>query len=192
MMLYVRHFPLKVELANSYVACDSATGTAWLIDVGEVSHRLIDWVRAVGVRVCGVFITHGHHDHCAALQEYRALFGPIPVYAAASGRWLSGQTQPLVDGATLQLGSLRALVFETPGHTPDHLMLYVPQGRALFSGDALFAGSVGGTSSIEAKSLQLSRIREKVFSLPSDVRIYPGHGPVTTVAIERSWNPFFG
>ena len=75
-------------------------------------------------------------------------------------------------------------------HTPDHIMVYFPEQKILFSGDALFAGSVGGTHSEKARRTQLETIREKVLTLPPDVRIYPGHGPPTTVQVERKANPF--
>ncbi|MCX7625781.1 MAG: MBL fold metallo-hydrolase, partial [Candidatus Sumerlaeaceae bacterium] len=80
MVLYVRHFRLTCELANSYVACDGATGEAWLVDVGEVSERLVEWVRHTGARLKAIFITHSHYDHNAGVAAYLERFSGVTVY----------------------------------------------------------------------------------------------------------------
>jgi glyoxylase-like metal-dependent hydrolase (beta-lactamase superfamily II) len=80
-------------------------------------------------------------------------------------------------------------VLATPGHTPDSLSLSFP--GVVFTGDALFAGSVGGTGSPRNASQQIEAIRKHIFALPDDYEIHPGHGPASTVAVERGCNPFF-
>ncbi len=190
MSLYVRHFRLTCELANTYVACDGDTGVAWLVDVGEMSQRLIEWIHRAGLRIEGIFITHAHYDHNGAVETYTSLF-PQATVLGGSEACAPGKTTVLSDGATVHIGNQKALVLSVPGHTPEHLVLYVPSAGVLFSGDALFAGSVGGTSSEKARTDQLEAIRSKIFSLPPHVVIYPGHGPPTTVRIESQANPFF-
>ncbi len=189
MALYVRHFRLTCELANSYVACDGASGEAWLVDVGEMSERLIAWLKATELRVSGIFITHAHYDHNGAVADYLELLGDIPVYGGSKA--CGGSSTVVVkDGDNLHLGQQPAQVLATPGHTPEHLMLYFPEAKVLFSGDALFAGSVGGTNSEALRQQQRDALCQKVLTLPDDVSIYPGHGPPTSVAIERAANPF--
>ncbi|NLT59553.1 MAG: MBL fold metallo-hydrolase, partial [Candidatus Hydrogenedentes bacterium] len=84
---------------------------------------------------------------------------------------------------------LAGRVLATPGHTPDALSLAFP--GMVFTGDALFAGSVGGTASPALARQQLDAIRNHIFSLPADTEIHTGHGPSSTVAIESRYNPFF-
>jgi len=181
---------MTVELANTYVVCDGATCEAWLVDVGEMSERLLAWVDSCGLKVTGLFITHAHHDHNGAVEAYRSHFPSVPVYGG-SAACAAGCTTVVADGQKLRLGQEDAGVLATPGHTPEHVMLYFPDGGVLFSGDALFAGSVGGTFTQSAREQQIDVIRRKVLTLPADVRIYPGHGPMTTVRVEREGNPFF-
>ncbi|MGB9692795.1 MAG: hydroxyacylglutathione hydrolase family protein [Candidatus Sumerlaeaceae bacterium] len=190
MGLYVRHFRLTCELANTYVACDGATGVAWLVDVGEMSDRLIDWIRQSRLRVVGIFITHAHYDHNGAVDSYIRLFPGAKVYGGSQA-CAPGKTMTVSDGTPLEIGSVGAVAFHVPGHTAEHMVLYVPSAGVLFSGDALFAGSVGGTSNEAAKHHQLEALRQKVLALPPTVVIYPGHGPPTSVRIESQANPFF-
>jgi glyoxylase-like metal-dependent hydrolase (beta-lactamase superfamily II) len=87
------------------------------------------------------------------------------------------------------VGQLTGTVFSTPGHTPDSLSLAFP--GVIFTGDALFAGSIGGVSSETDRTLEIDSIRKHIFSFPEDYEIHPGHGPASTVGIERRFNPFF-
>lgn len=189
MALYVRHFRLTCELANTYVACDEASGEAWLVDVGEMSQRLLAWLKEVGVRVSGIFITHAHYDHNGAVEQYLEHLGELPLYGGSKACG-GARTIVLNQGDRLELGRERAEVIATPGHTPEHLMLYFPEAKVLFSGDALFAGSVGGTNSEALRQQQRDALCQRVLTLPDDVWVYPGHGPPTSVGIERAGNPF--
>lgn len=190
MVLYVRHFRLTCELANSYVACDGFSGEAWLIDVGEMSERLVHWVIETGVRLTGIFITHSHYDHNGGVAAYSERFPDVKVYGGSLA-CAGDRTIVVQGGEQLAVGETAMKVIALPGHTSDHLALYSPQDRVLFSGDALFAGSVGGTPSEAAKRDLITIIKEKVLSLPDGTVIYPGHGPPTTIGIERRGNPFF-
>jgi len=190
MGLYVRHFRLTCELANTYVVCNAGDGKAWIVDVGEMSARMVEWIKKSRLTIIGIVITHAHYDHNGAVEEYLQTFGEIPVFGGSEA-CAPGRTTVVADGQRLMLGDYEAHIFSTPGHTPDHIMVYFPEQKILFSGDALFAGSVGGTHSEKARRTQLQTIREKVLTLSPDVRIYPGHGPPTTVQVEREANPFF-
>ena len=87
------------------------------------------------------------------------------------------------------MGKLTGRVLATPGHTPEGVSLAFP--GHVFTGDALFAGSVGGTASQANYDQQIAAIRTQVFSLPPETEVHPGHGPSSTVAVERRYNPFF-
>jgi glyoxylase-like metal-dependent hydrolase (beta-lactamase superfamily II) len=94
----------------------------------------------------------------------------------------------LKEGDTVQVGKLNLRVLETPGHTADSLSFVL--GNDVFCGDALFAGSVGGTNSREEYATLIQSIRSQLLPLGDDMVLHPGHGPATTVLIERLFNPF--
>ena len=98
-------------------------------------------------------------------------------------------TRHVVHGDTVRVGNLVGEVLATPGHTPDSISLAFP--GIVFTGDALFAGSVGGTSSPGCAKQQIDAIRRHILSLPDDYEVHPGHGPASTIGIERRGNPFF-
>jgi hydroxyacylglutathione hydrolase len=95
------------------------------------------------------------------------------------------------DGETLEVGSLKLQSLYTPGHAPGHLAFYVESEGLVLSGDALFAGSVGRTDLFGGDMEVLVRsINERLLTLPDETRVYPGHGPRTTIGDERAYNPF--
>jgi glyoxylase-like metal-dependent hydrolase (beta-lactamase superfamily II) len=99
---------------------------------------------------------------------------------------------PLHEGDLLTFGSIRLKVLETPGHTPGHVSLYFAEAKTIFVGDTLFAGSIGRTDFPGGSFDDLIRsVREKIFPLPGDTMVYPGHGPETSVEREKRNNPFF-
>lgn len=185
--MIVKHFLLDVNEANAFIAHCEQTREAMLIDAGELSAAIPDYVEAKGLRLTAIFITHDHYDHTGGLSEAVKHFGAA-VYAG-SPRPGGVKAKVVRQGDTLPLGKLRGAIAATPGHTPDGLSLIFP--GHVFTGDALFAGSVGGTGSPELAAQQLERIRHNLFTLPGDYAVHVGHGPSTTIEIERSFNPFF-
>ena len=97
--------------------------------------------------------------------------------------------EKVAPGMELEIGALRGRVLDTRGHTSDSLSLALP--GMVFTGDALFAGSIGGTGSLGQKQQEITNIREQIFSLPEDWEVHPGHGPSSTVGVEKRFNPFF-
>jgi hydroxyacylglutathione hydrolase len=187
--MIIKHFPIELELANCYLLVDEDTRDALLVDAGEFRSELSDYVAAHGLNVRAIFVTHPHHDHNGAVDEYARIFGVDLIYGG-SGRCAGRRTRVVNDGKTVSAGSITGVALSVPGHMPDLLCLQVPTARAVFTGDSLFAGSVGGTSSAEAREQQLTAIREKLLSLPDEVIVYSGHGPATTIGIERRFNAF--
>ncbi len=194
---------------NGYLVADPATGAAVLVDPGGDGDRLVaavrDAVRAHGLRLEAVWLTHGHLDHVGALAEVKAAFD-LPVYmhpldrqifdyapraAAMYGIPWSPQPAPdreFAEGQELALGTLRFAVMHAPGHAPGHVVIH-GHGVAL-GGDVLFQGSVGRVDLPSADPRAFSRTLDRVAALPSETVVYPGHGPPTTIGRELASNPF--
>ncbi|MHB8611095.1 MAG: MBL fold metallo-hydrolase [Candidatus Dormibacteraceae bacterium] len=191
---------------NSYLVEDEETADAVVIDANFEPQAMIDLVRERGANVKAILLTHADLDHIAGLPALLEAFGPIPVavhaaeqHAVAEGRPMRREfgsaTAPianvvrLVDGERFRAGSLAFDVLHTPGHSPGGVSLKI--GDSLFTGDALFAGSIGRSdfSNSNGKSL-LEGINNKLLSQRDELTVYSGHGPATTIGRERRTNPF--
>ena len=181
------HFRLDVEEANSYIVACPETREALLVDVGEWTPAMEQFLEMQRLRLSQVFITHDHYDHRDGLADVVKRFAPE--VHAGKAEILGIAAAKVGHGDTIGIGALCANVLATPGHTPEGLSLAFP--GHVFTGDVLFAGSVGGTGSAELFQQQLDHIRRHIFSLPGSTEIHPGHGPASTVEIERQYNPFF-
>ncbi len=177
--------------ANCYVVC--AGGDAVVIDPGAEANRVL---KAVGGReVAAILVTHGHSDHVGAVDELVAETGapfmaPHLDLALLEGYVGVPPARLLKNGDRLEFSDISLTVIATPGHTPGSSCFYAP--GVLFSGDTLFAEGVGRTDLPGGSAEALfNSIRERIFSLAGDTIIYPGHGERTTVAREKSSNPFF-
>jgi glyoxylase-like metal-dependent hydrolase (beta-lactamase superfamily II) len=185
--MIVRHFLLNVNEANAFVAHCTRSGEALIIDAGSYDEALVEYVVSTGLNVKYIFITHDHFDHVDGVAAYVDRFSATVLAGLPS---VGGcKAQLLQHGDTVAVGNESGRVLATPGHKPESLSLAFP-GHA-FTGDALFAGSVGGTGSAEDYDTQIEAIRKHLFTLPGDTLLYTGHGPVTTVAVESRYNPFF-
>ncbi|MFQ5427668.1 MAG: MBL fold metallo-hydrolase [Thermodesulfobacteriota bacterium] len=197
--------PLEV---NCYLLWDSDTLEAFIIDPGGDGPLIKDEVNSLGLKVKYVVNTHGHFDHVGADGELRTFYSvPLAIHKAditllknASGHaeifGIKAPPQPspdtfLTNNALLEAGSISLKVIHTPGHTPGGVCLYNEGEGLLFSGDTLFAGSVGRTDLEGGSSEELmNSIKTRLLSLDDNVRVFPGHGPSTTIGDERRHNPF--
>ena len=181
-------FLLDENESNAYVLGCEETHEAILIDAGAPDLRIIDFIEEHALHLTTLLITHDHFDHTGGLHAFTTHFKHLTIVAGkdtAGGR----PCHMVKHGDTLRIGNIKGVILATPGHTPDSISIAFP--GMVFTGDALFAGSIGGTNSDGQKELEISELRKHVLSQPDDVEIHPGHGPASTVAIEREYNPFF-
>ncbi len=191
---------------NCYVIGDGASGA--IVDPGDEAARIALAVEQTGLEIGQILVTHAHIDHVGAVaalaDEYAC---PVLMHAEAEPMLQQLPTQAMMmglrfgkvpavdrhieDGEILEVGSLRLESLYTPGHAPGHLAFYVESEGLVLSGDALFAGSVGRTDLFGGDMEVLVRsINERLLTLPDETRVYPGHGPRTTIGDERAYNPF--
>jgi hydroxyacylglutathione hydrolase len=191
----VRHHPQDPHPSNGYVFFLEGGRRAALVDPAGIPANLLRVLRDGDYRLQYILITHQHADHCDATAEVAAAFPQAQIVmhkldVAAIGT-LASKALEVRDNEELPFGDgVRIRMLHTPGHT-DGSSSYLFQSN-LFSGDTLFAGSVGGAYA-ETSTYEdiLNSIRTKIFTLPGDTVVMPGHGPPTTVALEQAHNPFF-
>jgi len=191
---------------NCYVIGDGEMGA--IVDPGDEATRIALAVEQTGLEICQILVTHAHIDHVGAVgalaDEYAC---PVLMHAEAEPMLEQLPTQAMLmglrfgkvpavdrhieDEEILEVGGLKLKSLYTPGHAPGHLAFYVESEGLVLSGDALFAGSVGRTDLFGGDMEVLMRsINERLLTLPDGTRVYPGHGPRTTIGDERVYNPF--
>ena len=211
--MLVTGFPAGAFAANCYLVASAPGEECVIIDPGQDAQRGIEELLArYRLKPIAVLLTHGHIDHVWSVGPVCGAKG-IPAYIhpadrglladPASGLGLNvGQelfggitfTEPddvreLTDGLTLSLGGVTLTVGHVPGHTPGSVT-FGSEEDSLFSGDLLFAGSIGRTDLPGGDHQQMLKSLARTLTLPDDTRVLPGHGPQTTIGAERRTNPF--
>ncbi len=174
---------------NAYLLWDQDTREAAIFDTGADAAPLLDAVRHHQLEVAAIFLTHSHADHISALG---ALQRELDVEAWSSEFEPVPSTRTFRPGDLFQAGRHFIRTRLTPGHSPGGATFLIEGSvvQAAVVGDALFAGSIGGVRQDYPASLET--IRREILSLPDETILLPGHGPLTTVGLEKAHNPFFG
>lgn len=201
-MLQITTLPVGMLGTNCYVAFSEETRTLYIIDPGGDGDDILGAAAKFRPEKTLVLLTHAHVDHISALGEVTAALKPRTVYLADGDAPLyrspanaippflpAARNLPATAAATD--GDAEFTVLATPGHTPGGAAFYFPAAGVVFVGDSLFAGSVGRTDLPGGSWAQLeASIRQRLFTLPPDTVVYPGHGPATTIGREQSSNPY--
>ncbi len=200
--------PVGLLGCNCSVLGDEVSREAIVIDPGDNVSGISAILERHGLTAKMIVITHAHIDHIGGAEKLRRLTG-APVYMHEADKMLSdhldiqaawlgmetpkdpGIDTPAQEGDVLRAGSIEARVLHTPGHTPGSISLYLPLERKLIAGDTLFRSSVGRTDLPGGDTAQIGRsIRGKLYTLPEDTIVFPGHGETTVIEVEKRANPF--
>lgn len=204
----VGKFVLGPVATNCYIGINEETKECFIVDPATCPPEFVSYIKNAGLTVKAVLLTHGHFDHIMGLDALLKEFS-VPVYAHEAERDLleseqlnssaSMLGQPysfsgadfVTNRQELRIAGFEIRVIYTPGHTVGGCCYYIEKEKALFSGDTLFRGSVGRTDLPTGSMGQLvSSVRDRLFVLPDDTKVYPGHMEETTIGYEKKYNPF--
>jgi hydroxyacylglutathione hydrolase len=207
-MIEILMLPLGPLQTNCYILACTETMTAAVIDPSWNGRSLAATLDEHGYALSHILLTHSHFDHVGGLTELKEE-KPAPIHlhpeaipmleqaVMSAAFWnirIAAPPPPdemLADGQVFQIGQLTVYVLFTPGHAPGHVSFYLPEHGVLFSGDALFQGSIGRTDLPGGDhALLLRSIRQKLLPLPDETQVLSGHGPATTIGQEKQFNPF--
>ena len=201
------HLVVGPVQTNCYLVMNQKTKETIIVDPGAEADRIVSGLPKMQAKPVAILLTHGHFDHAGGAAEVAAHFG-IKVYAEEHERetlddpklnlsgWAGAETTYradvfLKDEQEFDLAGFHIRVLFTPGHTVGGCYYYFAYQDALFSGDTLFAQSVGRTDFPKGSASALIRgIKEKLLPLPDEVTVYTGHNDTTTIGTERRYNPY--
>lgn len=207
--LEIRVIPTTPLQQNTSMIWSIETMEGVFVDPGGDIDKLMGAAKEFGVKIVGVWLTHGHLDHAGAAADVRERTGCKIIGPHKDDQWLLDTIEQqgarygltdgrnvtpdryLEDGDVLELDGVKFGVSHCPGHTPGHVVIHNKDGALAFVGDVLFRGSVGRTDFPRGNHQQLiDSITSKLWPLGPEIRFVPGHGPMSTFGQEREDNPF--
>jgi len=204
--LKVVTIPAGIYAANCYLVYSENTKKAIVIDPGGDVDDIMAKIEELNLDIEYIILTHGHGDHIGGVLELKSFIDvPIAIHKEdeymlkngnqnLSSQMVMGTIELnadilLEDGDEISFGDLTAKIIHTPGHTPGGISIKI--GNSIFTGDTLFAGSIGRTDFPGGSYKEIiSSIKNRIIIYPDETIIYPGHGPATNVKIEKANNPF--
>ena len=213
-MLKIETFTVNPFLENTYLLYDENTKDAVVVDPGfytyQEQQRFVEFLSKNNLNLVGCICTHCHIDHICGTNFIYREFGlspvipieELPLYEQAEGQAMLFQfpieklPAPVVelkDKQQINVGTQTLETISCPGHSPGHVVFYHRNSRQLIGGDVLFKGSIGRTDLPGGDyDTLINNIRKRLFILPDETVVYPGHGPITTIEEEKLYNPFVG
>lgn len=180
----VYYYLNRSGFSNCYIIANEKNKEAILIDPGQVTEGLINRLEENNLSLTSVLITHNHKNHVQGLKTLLKIYSPR-IYGADLE--IEGVTTTVISGdGKIKLAGLLVHHMSLPGHTADSMIYKIE--NAIFSGDSISAGTIGSTNSSYSRHILKRNIEEKIFSLQDNTVIFPGHGPLTTVGTEKSFN----
>lgn len=193
---------------NCYFLYREGSSDIIFVDPADSGDYLFNALKNKGLVVKAILLTHGHFDHILGVKKMKNL-AECKVYACEKEKTVLGKMRVnlseqsgkpceleadewLRDGEEIELCDIKIKVIHTPGHTEGSCSYYVEEAGFLISGDTLFQGSIGRTDfPTGSEKTLLDSVTEKLFVLPDETKVYPGHGDSTTIGFEKNYNPFF-
>ncbi|PAB60904.1 MBL fold metallo-hydrolase [Anaeromicrobium sediminis] len=204
--MIIERIPAGIYATNCYILTCEETYECAIIDPAGSANDIFNYIKENDFIPKYIILTHGHADHIGAVEELRSKFNLKVLihkddeYMLKNANYnlsahMSGPNiefnsdETFEDGQTIKLGNLEVLLIHTPGHTKGSSCILVE--NMLFSGDTLFANSIGRTD-LEGGSFEdiIKSIKEKLIILDENIKVLPGHGPASTIGIEKATNPF--
>ena len=177
--------------ANCYILGCKETLQGAVIDPGDEVPRIVKEISTSHLSIKYILLTHGHFDHSGGAKQLKKVTNaPVMIHQLDASELDFSSDGFLFEGQQLHVGKYLLTIFHTPGHSPGGVCIQAP--GVVFTGDSLLAGSIGRTDLPGGNHQQLTAgIIKKVFPLGDEIRVYPGHGPNSTIGRERRTNPWF-